>query len=73
MVKNMFRTRRHYYDQFKPQGREQADKTALVLSPLEYNEKVGLAILCPITNQTKRYPFETITEKEITGVVLSIM
>jgi mRNA interferase MazF len=28
------------------------------LSPQSYNQKVGLAILCPITSQVKGYPFE---------------
>jgi mRNA interferase MazF len=40
-------------------GHEQAGRRpALVLSPAGYNGKVGLAILCPITNQVKGYPFE---------------
>ena len=40
-------------------GHEQAGRRpALVLSPQNYNSKVGLAILCPITNQVKDYPFE---------------
>ena len=45
---------------FDPQaGREQADRRpALVLSPRSYNQKSGLALLCPITNQIKGYPFE---------------
>jgi hypothetical protein len=30
----------------------------LVLTPPSYNGKVGLAILCPITNQEKGFPFE---------------
>ena len=39
--------------QFNPQsGHEQSGKRpALTLSPKEYNQKVGLAIFCPITNQ----------------------
>jgi mRNA interferase MazF len=32
----------------------------VVLSPAAYNGKVGLAILCPITNQIKGYPFEVL-------------
>jgi mRNA interferase MazF len=46
--------------EFHPQrGREQAGRRpALVLSPRSYNAKVGLAIVCPITNNTKGYPFE---------------
>jgi mRNA interferase MazF len=40
-------------------GHEQRGRRpALVLSPAAYNRKVGLAILCPITNQAKGYPFE---------------
>lgn len=40
-------------------GHEQAERRpALVLSPAAYNGRVGLAILCPITNQIKNYPFE---------------
>jgi mRNA interferase MazF len=40
-------------------GHEQAGRRpAVVLSPRTYNEKVGLAILCPITSQVKGYPFE---------------
>jgi mRNA interferase MazF len=45
---------------FDPQvGHEQAGRRpALVLSPRPYNQKSGLALLCPITNQIKGYPFE---------------
>jgi mRNA interferase MazF len=45
---------------FNPQsGHEQAGRRpGLVLSPASYNGKTGLAILCPITNQQKGYPFE---------------
>jgi mRNA interferase MazF len=45
---------------FTPQvGHEQAGRRpAVVLSPREYNQKVGLAILCPITSRVKGYPFE---------------
>jgi len=45
---------------FSPQaGHEQAGRRpAVVLSPRAYNERVGLGIFCPITNQTKGYPFE---------------
>jgi mRNA interferase MazF len=40
-------------------GHEQAGRRpAIVLSPGAYNGKVGLAILCPVTNQIKGYPFE---------------
>ena len=40
-------------------GHEQAGRRpAVVMSPKAYNGKVGLSILCPITNQIKGYPFE---------------
>ncbi len=61
--------------EFNPQaGHEQAGRRpALVLSPQSYNEKVGLLICCPITNQIKGYPFEVQLPADIgvTGVVLS--
>ena len=60
---------------FNPQaGHEQAGRRpALVLSPEIYNEKVGLAILCPITSKVKGYPFEVIIPKglEAKGAILS--
>ncbi len=45
---------------FDPQaGHEQAGRRpALVLSPRTYNAKSGLALICPITNRAKGYPFE---------------
>lgn len=55
-------------------GHEQAGRRpALVLSPATYNEKVGLAIFCPITSQVKGYPFEVLLPEglEINGAVLS--
>ena len=60
---------------FNPkEGHEQAGlRPALVLSPHSYNRKVGLAILCPITNEVKGYPFEVIIPDGLkaTGVILS--
>lgn len=42
-------------------GHEHAGRRpALVLSPRTYNEKVGLGLFCPITNQVKGYPFEVL-------------
>jgi mRNA interferase MazF len=55
-------------------GHEQAGRRpALVLSPATYNRKVGLAILCPITNQIKGYPFEVRVPEglKVTGAILS--
>ena len=60
---------------FNPQsGHEQAGRRpALVLSPAAYNGKVGLAILCPVTNQAKGYPFEVAIPDGhgLTGVILA--
>jgi mRNA interferase MazF len=55
-------------------GHEQAGRRpALVLSPSAYNRKVGLAILCPVTNQIKGYPFEVRIPDglKVTGAILS--
>ena len=55
-------------------GHEQAGRrSAVVLSPASYNVKVGLAILCPLTNQVKGYPFEVIVPKglSLTGAILA--
>ena len=55
-------------------GHEQRGRRpALILSPAAYNGKVGLALLCPITNQVKGYPFEVALPDgvPVTGVVLS--
>lgn len=45
---------------FNPQaGHEQAGRrTGVVLSPLSFNKATGFALICPITNQKKGYPFE---------------
>lgn len=45
---------------FTPQaGHEQTGRwPVLVISPVAYNGKVGLVLLCPITSQVKGYPFE---------------
>ena len=60
---------------FNPQaGREQAGRRpALVLSPAPYNRRASLALVCPITNQAKGYPFEVALPKglSIAGVILA--
>ena len=61
--------------QFDPHaGHEQSGlRPALVLSPAAYNQKVGLALLCPITNQVKGYPFEVAIPSGLkaSGVILA--
>ena len=55
-------------------GHEQAGRRpAVVLSPGDYNAKVGLAILCPITSQVKGYPFEVLIPAglPVTGAILA--
>src|SRR5262249_46257730 len=60
---------------FDPQaGHEQMGRRpAVVLSPGSYNQKVGLALFCPITTQIKGYPFEVAIPAglKVSGVVLS--
>ena len=47
---------------FDPQaGREPAGRRpALVMSPLAYNRRAGLALVCPVTSRHKGYPFEVL-------------
>jgi mRNA interferase MazF len=60
---------------FDPQvGHEQAGvRPAVVLSPLAYNQRVGLALVCPITSHSKDYPFEVPIPEggPIHGVILA--
>lgn len=60
---------------FDPQaGHEQAGRRlALVLSPARYNDRTGLALVCPITSQTKGYPFEVPLPSNLVlrGVILA--
>lgn len=54
-------------------GHEQAGRRpAVVLSPADYNAKVGLGIFCPITSQIKGYPFEVVIASglPISGAIL---
>ena len=55
-------------------GHEQAGRRpVLVLSPEGYNKKVGLALFCPLTNQSKGYPFEVLVPSDmpVSGVILA--
>jgi len=60
---------------FDPQaGHEQSGRRpALVLSPKTYNQKSGQALVCPVTNQAKGYPFEVPLPSDcgVTGVILA--
>ena len=60
---------------FNPQSvhEQSGHRPAIVISPKAYNEKVGLALCCPITSKIKEYPFEVriIIKNKIDGVILS--
>lgn len=60
---------------FNPQaGHEQAGhRPAVVISPQQYNRRVGLALVCPVTSQVKGYPFEVVLPPglEAQGAILS--
>ena len=59
---------------FNPQldHEQRGRRPALTLSFKAYNEKIGLALFCPITSKVKGYPFEVELElKKIKGSVLS--
>lgn len=54
---------------FDPQA---GRRPALVLSPKTYNAKTSLALICPITSQTKGYPFEVaLPNGPVNGVILA--
>ena len=56
-----------------PVGHEEPGwRPAIVLSPKSYNRASGLAVVAPITNQVKGYPFEVPLPEgsKVTGVVL---
>jgi mRNA interferase MazF len=59
---------------FDPQaGREQMGRRpAFVLTPRSYNERSGLCLACPMTNQVKGYPFEVAMPEraKVGGVIL---
>jgi mRNA interferase MazF len=61
--------------EYNPQvGHEQSGRRpSLVISPKDYNNKVGLALFCPITSLSKGYPFEVKIpyNLEVAGVILS--
>lgn len=60
--------------EFDPQaGHEQAGhRPALVMSPANYNGRVGLMVCCPMTTQIKGYPFEVPAEVDgVAAVVLA--
>lgn len=59
---------------FNPQSEheQRGRRPALILSHKAYNEKIGLAIFCPITSKEKGYPFEVkIAGQRILGCILS--
>lgn len=63
-----------YMVNFSPtKGHEQRGyRPAIVVSSDEYNKKVGMALVCPITSQRKGYPFEVVCEIESTLSVILV-
>lgn len=63
-----------WIDFFPQSGHEQTGRRqGLVVTPRNYN-KIGLAVILPITNQKKGYPFEVTIPSigvKTTGVVLA--
>jgi mRNA interferase MazF len=59
---------------FDPQsGREQKGRRpALVVSNTLFNQRTGLAIVCPLTNTDRRFPFHVavLAEPKVTGFVM---
>jgi mRNA interferase MazF len=63
-----------WLDFFPKAGKEQEGRRpALVVSGDDYNKKVSFAVVCPIINKGKGYPFEVAIPDgyKVTGVVLS--
>ncbi|PZV13273.1 MAG: mRNA-degrading endonuclease [Pseudanabaena sp.] len=59
---------------FNPQaGHEQSGhRPAFVISPLAYNQKSNLALVCPITSKIKGWKFEVILmDTKIKGAILA--
>jgi len=55
-------------------GHEQAGRRpVVVLSPEDYNARVGLALFCPVTSRIKGYPWEVAIPEglSVSGVILS--
>jgi mRNA interferase MazF len=59
---------------FDPQSghEQQGRRPALVLSNTLFNEHTGLAIVCPLTNTDRGFPFHVsvATEPDVTGFVM---
>ncbi|OYQ67868.1 mRNA-degrading endonuclease [Pseudanabaena sp. SR411] len=56
-----------------PSGHEQSwHRPAFVISPIAYNQRSSLALLCPITSKTKGWKFEVLlTDTKTKGVILA--
>lgn len=59
---------------FDPQaGHEQKGRRpALIISNSPFNKKLGLAIVCPITNTDRNFPFHVkVDSKNLTGFIMT--
>ena len=62
-----------YMDFAPTKGREQTGvRPAIVISRDNYNKYTNLAVLCPITTNTKKFPthYELMNTKKVKGAVL---
>ncbi len=59
---------------FNPQSghEQQGRRPALVISNTSFNKKMGLAIVCPITNTNRNMPFHIpVDSDKLTGFIMS--
>lgn len=51
---------------------QQGRRPALIVSNETFNKHVGLAIVCPITNTDRNFPFHVaVNSKELTGFIMT--
>ncbi len=74
MVKKYIPERGHIvWVNFNPSSshEQKGKRSAFVVSPKLYNQKSGLALVCPITSHIKNYPFEVVVkDTTVPGVIL---
>lgn len=59
---------------FSPQSghEQQGRRPALVISDKRFNQKMGLAIVCPITNTNRNIPFHiSVEDTKLTGFIMT--
>lgn len=59
---------------FNPQAghEQQGRRPALVISNTAFNQKMGLALVCPITNTDRKIPFHlAVNSQKLTGFIMT--